>query len=551
MTILLRQKPLPQVVRQIVQRDNGAWFDPEDMSTMFQSAAGTTPVTALEQPVGLWLDKSQGLELGPELVTNGDFSNGTAMWTTVAGTTISGGKLIATNATDAVRQTISGLVVGKTYKITFTIDSISRGNARCVFSGSTSPYFTQAGTKTVYQLYLGDPTLYLGGSVPTSSVFDNVSVREIKGNHATQPITASRPTLSARYNLLTKTEDFESAAWSKNNSGTGVIPIVTNNYGVAPDGSNTATRVQLNKGGGTTSSDYSSIFQTAAVISGTNYSGGFWLKTNDETIKTLQLRDDAATIVNKLINASPEWVFIPYAGSATTSSSNTMRIWLLGTQGTSDSADILVWHPQLSIGTTPLPYQRVNTATDYDSVGWPRYLSADGVGDHFVLPYLGLYNNASCSIITSHSSSSQAANGVIVSEASSTDADTKYLPYRQLASGGNVDSNIVADNATVILDSTGAAYSGTKENIIESIIDSGTSIEIYRSGVLLLNEPYTRSAVLTLNNTTLFGSVSTTNTNFLNTKLYGLIITKSNLSARDRSLCETYLKSKVQVRSTV
>lgn len=37
---------------------DGAWFDPEDMSTMFQDAAGTTPVTALEQPVGRWLDKS-------------------------------------------------------------------------------------------------------------------------------------------------------------------------------------------------------------------------------------------------------------------------------------------------------------------------------------------------------------------------------------------------------------------------------------------------------------------------------------------------------------
>jgi hypothetical protein len=58
MTILLRQKPLPQVVRQIVQRDNGAWFDTEDMGAMFQDAAGTTPVTALEQPVGRWLDKS-------------------------------------------------------------------------------------------------------------------------------------------------------------------------------------------------------------------------------------------------------------------------------------------------------------------------------------------------------------------------------------------------------------------------------------------------------------------------------------------------------------
>lgn len=46
------------IVRAIISENNGAWFDPEDMSTMFQDAAGTTPVTALEQPVGRWLDKS-------------------------------------------------------------------------------------------------------------------------------------------------------------------------------------------------------------------------------------------------------------------------------------------------------------------------------------------------------------------------------------------------------------------------------------------------------------------------------------------------------------
>lgn len=36
----------------------GAWYDPSDFSTMFQDDAGTTPVTAVEQPVGLILDKS-------------------------------------------------------------------------------------------------------------------------------------------------------------------------------------------------------------------------------------------------------------------------------------------------------------------------------------------------------------------------------------------------------------------------------------------------------------------------------------------------------------
>ena len=37
---------------------NGAWYDPSDFSTMFQDAAGTTPVTAVGQPVGRILDKS-------------------------------------------------------------------------------------------------------------------------------------------------------------------------------------------------------------------------------------------------------------------------------------------------------------------------------------------------------------------------------------------------------------------------------------------------------------------------------------------------------------
>lgn len=38
--------------------EQGVWYDPSDMTTLFQDVAGTTPVTAVEQPVGLILDKS-------------------------------------------------------------------------------------------------------------------------------------------------------------------------------------------------------------------------------------------------------------------------------------------------------------------------------------------------------------------------------------------------------------------------------------------------------------------------------------------------------------
>ena len=77
--------------------EQGVWYDPSDRATLFQDAAGTTPVTAVEQPVGLMLDKSKGLVLGPELVTNGDFSNGATGWTLGSGWSVFGGKLTATS----------------------------------------------------------------------------------------------------------------------------------------------------------------------------------------------------------------------------------------------------------------------------------------------------------------------------------------------------------------------------------------------------------------------------------------------------------------------
>lgn len=38
--------------------EQGAIYDPSDLSSLFQDAAGTSPVTAVEQPVGLMRDKS-------------------------------------------------------------------------------------------------------------------------------------------------------------------------------------------------------------------------------------------------------------------------------------------------------------------------------------------------------------------------------------------------------------------------------------------------------------------------------------------------------------
>lgn len=50
---------LPQIVSSLFSNgEQGAWYDPSDLSTMYQDAAGTIPVTAVGQPVGKILDKS-------------------------------------------------------------------------------------------------------------------------------------------------------------------------------------------------------------------------------------------------------------------------------------------------------------------------------------------------------------------------------------------------------------------------------------------------------------------------------------------------------------
>lgn len=58
----------------------GGWYDPSDMRTMFQDSYGTTPVTGLNQKVGLMLDKSQGLIPGTEQIQNFNFDNGSTSW---------------------------------------------------------------------------------------------------------------------------------------------------------------------------------------------------------------------------------------------------------------------------------------------------------------------------------------------------------------------------------------------------------------------------------------------------------------------------------------
>ena len=200
--------------------EQGIWLDPSDMSTLFQDAAGTTPVTAVEQPVGLILDKRLGLALGSELITNGDFTTNTTGWDASNVTLAAvGGELEVTASSGASEfgapQAIT-CVIGRTYHVTLTMRagaSNSVANA-CRIRVSTSSTggtisYQQAvsgtaptpvsamfvATATTHYIQLNVASLIAWGALGDKAYFDNVSIRELSGNHASQATAASRPVL--------------------------------------------------------------------------------------------------------------------------------------------------------------------------------------------------------------------------------------------------------------------------------------------------------------------------------------------------------------------
>lgn len=196
--------------------EQGAWYDPSDLTSMFQDAAGTTQVTAMEQPVGLLLDKSKGLTPGPEIVTNGDFIGGATGWATgsvsSSGAVVNGEWKTTFNGTSrSILYSNSALstVAGKKYKV--TLDVYSPNTTQAVFvsiSGSLAVGFnggalspTKRTISGILDGGLGDKSLYitLTASLGAGIIVyvDNVSVKEIPGNHAAQTTLTARPVLKA------------------------------------------------------------------------------------------------------------------------------------------------------------------------------------------------------------------------------------------------------------------------------------------------------------------------------------------------------------------
>lgn len=147
------------------------------------------------------------------------------------------------------------------------------------------------------------------------------------------------------HNLFVQSEDMSAAAWQ-------VIGATKTGGQLAPDGTLSATRVQLSAG-----SNF--IFQLLPLINGP-YAMGVWARATSGTA-TIRLFSSGTSQNSPDIVLSTEWVFVPPFSEVRTAGTSTGVTNGIGAA----AADVILWHPQFNFGSTLFEYIPTTTTARY------------------------------------------------------------------------------------------------------------------------------------------------------------------------------------------
>jgi len=171
--------------------DFGFWIDPSDLSSMWQDSAGTTPVTAVEQPVGKILDKSGDGAHGTQSVAGNrpilcarlnqltkseqldDATWGKTGCTVTANTVGTLDKIVEDATTGAHRLTGPGITAsaGMATVASFRVKPAERTKCRITFS-NTTPWAGDVAPIADYDLVAGTVTSATGGTATITALGD-------------------------------------------------------------------------------------------------------------------------------------------------------------------------------------------------------------------------------------------------------------------------------------------------------------------------------------------------------------------------------------------
>jgi hypothetical protein len=377
--------------------EQGVWFEP-DPTTTFTDTAGTTPAQ-VGQAVALMLDKSEGLVLGPELLSAGAVGLvGTATAATYSTSTGAG----TVSRVDANNQSFvrwSSLSNTSNYKLRVICTS---GNISIRAGDASAPVFQTLTAGQSFDGFVvpagGFLTITNAPLVGTSG-FTVTSVRELAGNHATQATLAARPILarvpaSGRRNLFERTEEFDNA-WAKTRTSVAVNTIA------APNGTLTADKLVEDA---TTNTTHFVGRTIGTVALGETYTFSIYAKSSERSIvwitgfgESFRYFDLSSGTTSSPSNSTIEalgdgW----FRCSTAITKSNTTGSFTVGISTSTSSptysgdgtSGIFIWGAQLELGSTATAYQRVGSTFDVTEAGQPDnfYLSFDGIDDSMSTP---------------------------------------------------------------------------------------------------------------------------------------------------------------------
>jgi hypothetical protein len=343
----------------------GAWYDPSDLSTMFQF--GTQPV-AVNAPVSTMLDKSQGLALGTQF-TPANFVDPTVTWDVF---TPSAGGFSATKSTAGGNDTAYttdtvAVTLGKWYRVEVDISANTIPSLNIQFSVTTNsrstvgtPAANQTGTVVCYLLAniaSGNFSVSIGTSSLGSITVDAVRVREIAGNHLNQSTFAARPILRGTptgSTLLTNGD------WAANDTGWTVAGGTTSYSGTAPNRvvtlTNVASRVTLSQAFTTV---VGRVYRAICPAANNLTSG-----TTAATLRVTSTNSFGGTLLGQAaaFNAGDNYLEVYFTATSTTS-----YIWVANNSTTA----------ALTVSFGSVEIKDVSA----DAVAAPYFLQNDGVDD--------------------------------------------------------------------------------------------------------------------------------------------------------------------------
>ena len=202
-----------EILKLFANGEQGFWYDPNDLSMMYQDAGGTVPVTSVGQPVGLILDKSKGLRIGANLVPQESFAEGITGWILQSGWTLTGGEVVCSGSTSLLLGNTK-FVLGKRYRITIVATRTSESGTLSIRNGASSASEIAKAQATGIEVIKRNvlvtdntsPHIYILSQGWVGEI-TSISIEEILGNHAYQTTSASRPIL--RKNPVTGTNYLE------------------------------------------------------------------------------------------------------------------------------------------------------------------------------------------------------------------------------------------------------------------------------------------------------------------------------------------------------